>query len=643
MTSTSDEQDRTANSSTGTQARARDKISTKLYYRITQLSSAASKESIQTIAKWIFFHISNHPVAIQQTLVKLLTTPTSDVHGTSSTIASTATATATATPSKSHHNHYLLVTWNILHELCISGSSLPSSTATATTTTSTTSSDLWLQRKDIRESLGESVIRPGMEFLYHCLKTKTKSDDSATAAAAATTRTTTTTTTSSSSSFRETILQIREKVKTMLVIWQELDSFESPTLLAEMKRLVLKMGQLDGDVSGNNRSGVKDDGDAADDDEEMNVTGRDDREGVIENVYSSLKKNVQEGQTSVVPENEPGMMSFDVDQGGVDEEMMEDEKLSDVDVDVDVEMDLNEKPMSKNNQKENDNIQSNSQNIQETNDTDMDHGDAKRDTTVQQGQEMIHGQQEDKEEEEEEDKIHTKDTTTTTSTIESFEFEKEGIPQERVPVHDLLRACRAVATLQITRDMRNDSSHNLTSILSRVPQNVLDECSLLKSGKQSEEKGGEEEGIEKMFDLNSIPDDVLDLDIARSLANVKLHREIIQRQREFKKECIEMLIKSRCNFGSMEAASLFYELDGIREKLNKRKALVLDAMELEGIESEAMEEGSSHKASEGDEDGNYGGEDDDPNEDDESVINTSFAWFSREDANAKKQKIFLME
>ena len=187
-----------------------------------------------------------------------------------------------------------------------------------------------------------------------------------------------------------------------------------------------------------------------------------------------------------------------------------------------------------------------------------------------------------------------------------FDFESEGIPQEKVEIRALGDPCKAISTMQITRDLRNDTSHNLSALLSSIPTGVLEAC------KASIEKK-EDIDVQK---IPTIPDDVLDLDIAAALANVKVHREVVKKQREHRQKCIELLIKSRCQFGSVEAASLFYDLEGVRETLKKRKAQILDAMELEGLDFEAI----------------GGGEDGD-----KADTFEDFAWLSREDASAAKK------
>jgi len=189
---------------------------------------------------------------------------------------------------------------------------------------------------------------------------------------------------------------------------------------------------------------------------------------------------------------------------------------------------------------------------------------------------------------------------------EEFDFENQGIAEEKVAVRELVPPCKSIATIQITRDLRNDSSHNLSTVMASVPQAVLDAC------RKAKESGD----VVDLKELPVIPDDVLDLDVIGALANAKLHREVIKKQKELRRKCIELLIKSRCKFGSAEAAEIFYSFDDITDKLKKRKALILDAMELEGLDFEAMDGNGV----------NAGGDD----------KLSDFTWLTREDTANKK-------
>jgi len=68
-----------------------------------------------------------------------------------------------------------------------------------------------------------------------------------------------------------------------------------------------------------------------------------------------------------------------------------------------------------------------------------------------------------------------------------------------------------------------------------------------------------------------------------------MFEDIVQRQQKAREKLLYLLQKSRCNFGSREAASEFYEIDNLLEKIKKRKELLSDALELEGLDTNEID------------------------------------------------------
>mmetsp|Transcript_2541 Transcript_2541/g.7454 ORF Transcript_2541/g.7454 Transcript_2541/m.7454 type:complete len:466 (-) Transcript_2541:72-1469(-) len=162
----------------------------------------------------------------------------------------------------------------------------------------------------------------------------------------------------------------------------------------------------------------------------------------------------------------------------------------------------------------------------------------------------------------------------------AFDFEAESIPFEKVEPHQLLASCRSLATMQISRDLRNDTAVRISTALSTLSPDVEAACR-----KALEDAGGDRSKVS--IDLDSIPsisDDVLDINIGDGIKTVQQYREIILKQREARKALIEQIIKSRCKFGSAEAAEAFFGIGSKEEKLKKRRDLLQDAMELEGLD-----------------------------------------------------------
>ena len=424
------------------------------------------------------------------------------------------------------------IAWSIVHELCISFSSFAVGGG---------DQEKWNSMSNFRRCLGESAIRPALEGLLtvaqYC------SDDH--------------------------LVKLKESIKGMTQMWKESNCFDSPTLMDEIARLVVRIENEDGSGSiveskaqsntGNSRIDPMGDNPADNDNAMEFETAADENDETLAQGDNADQKGSESACTpraptpTAVTDGEMSLEKSDVemsDSGAGPDESSTPPPRAQGESDV------------------------------------KDDGTKKTDKTT---------------------------SGTITATDESkrekakeFDFESEGIPEGKVEVRELTDPCKAIATMQITRDLRNDSSYNLSTQLSKVPDSVFDACRKAKTNIGSSKV--------PIDDLPAIPDDILDLDVSGALANVKLHRQIIEKQKEHRLKCIELLVKSRCKFGSETAAELYYSLDEITKKLKKRKALILDAMALEGLDFEAL-----------------GGEDGDDKEDkiDE------FLWLSREDASKK--------
>lgn len=139
--------------------------------------------------------------------------------------------------------------------------------------------------------------------------------------------------------------------------------------------------------------------------------------------------------------------------------------------------------------------------------------------------------------------------------------------------------CKAIATLQIARDLRNDSAVQLHSLLSNLPADIL----------EVSDKNDLDEATIRDFSIR-IPTQLLDMDLEEQLQTVTTFRDIVRQQQTARKKLIFLLLKSRCQFGSNEAAKEFFELKETSQKLKRRRQLLSDALELEGLETEVTED-----------------------------------------------------
>lgn len=173
------------------------------------------------------------------------------------------------------------------------------------------------------------------------------------------------------------------------------------------------------------------------------------------------------------------------------------------------------------------------------------------------------------------------------SEVLSYDFEASGIPAAKVDPKDFLEPCRQIATLQIARDIRNDGAVQLSSLFSSLPADVK---AFLDS------KDSASLPLEQARDFSiRINEFLIDMDMEEQLQNIDVFKEIIQRQHVARERLINLLIQSRCDFGANEAAAAFEQSSRATGDVATRHRILLDAMELEGIEVDETENPPEHE------------------------------------------------
>lgn len=144
----------------------------------------------------------------------------------------------------------------------------------------------------------------------------------------------------------------------------------------------------------------------------------------------------------------------------------------------------------------------------------------------------------------------------------------------------MLHSCRSIAKSQITREIRNDAVERLSALVQSIPPEVE-----LFSQRLALEGIVDAKDV-SVDDLPSLSDEVLNLNLHEALNVVEQLKSAIENQRAGRMECINLLIMSRCKFGSLEAAEAFYGVDEKLKQIHETKLKLSDAMELEGIDVE---------------------------------------------------------
>jgi len=196
-----------------------------------------------------------------------------------------------------------------------------------------------------------------------------------------------------------------------------------------------------------------------------------------------------------------------------------------------------------------------------------------------------------------------KDTTATTSTKDTtkapapsqqqqqqqkYDFESKNIPERTIEPRQFLEPCRAIATLQIARDLRNDNAVQLSSLLQGMPQDVRAFTA------ETAEAGGTivdlDETKARDFSMRT-SDQLLDTDLTEALQNVGTLRDILIQQSAARQQLLDLLIASRCKFGADDVAASYQSIQV--DEWKRRSQILADAMELEGLDIAEMEESTS--------------------------------------------------
>ena len=181
-------------------------------------------------------------------------------------------------------------------------------------------------------------------------------------------------------------------------------------------------------------------------------------------------------------------------------------------------------------------------------------------------------------------------SSTTPTNMTKFDFDAHGIPQIKVHPNEFMEPCRLIATLQIARDLRNDSAVQVSSLLQSLPESVR---RFIAEAAESMEDSVATAAASSAYELtdstarefvNIMNEQLLDMNMNEQLENVTTFMELIQRQRKARETIHQLLIASRCQFGASDVAETF---DSIRQEytvLKQRAQTLADAMDLEGFE-----------------------------------------------------------
>jgi hypothetical protein len=153
----------------------------------------------------------------------------------------------------------------------------------------------------------------------------------------------------------------------------------------------------------------------------------------------------------------------------------------------------------------------------------------------------------------------------------------QNVAYGKVESREFLDPCKAVSTLQIARDLRNDAPVQLSSVLTNLDKDILETL--------EEDKPDLNVATIRDYSIR-IPSKLLDLDMEEEIQTIQTFQDIVKKQMTAREKLIYLLLKSRCQFGSQQAAEELFAMKETSQKLKRRRQLLGDALELEGMDSE---------------------------------------------------------
>jgi hypothetical protein len=159
-------------------------------------------------------------------------------------------------------------------------------------------------------------------------------------------------------------------------------------------------------------------------------------------------------------------------------------------------------------------------------------------------------------------------------------YSPQNVPARKVETKEFLEPCKAIATLQIARDLRSDKHNEISAAIGALPEEILRTCRDMADGHDDVDAQ-----TIKEYSFQ-IPTSLLDLNMIEEQSQLQTFQDILRQQIKARQKLIHLLLESRCQFGSHAAAKEYHDMDReIAEKLRRRKQLLSDALELEGLDT----------------------------------------------------------
>jgi len=166
----------------------------------------------------------------------------------------------------------------------------------------------------------------------------------------------------------------------------------------------------------------------------------------------------------------------------------------------------------------------------------------------------------------------------------------ENIPYKSIPPSTFTTTCKSITQYQIPREIQMESATRYSNLISTIPNDIMEYASNKLSSNNTPHSNPLDDVLNKpkniiQPDLSLLQNnDILDISLPDSIQEVTTLSKTITMQYEDRMSLLENLCACRCQFGAKEAAKEYFNAMGILKEIQKKKEVLEDAMELEGVD-----------------------------------------------------------
>jgi len=202
-------------------------------------------------------------------------------------------------------------------------------------------------------------------------------------------------------------------------------------------------------------------------------------------------------------------------------------------------------------------------------------------------------------------------------------LEMENVPYKPISPSSFYDSCKSITQYQIPREIQMESAMKYSQLLQIIPQHIMDYAATKLLSSSKDEDHDDKPDLSILSD-NSY-DDVLDMSLKDAITEVTTLKKSMQIQYNDRHTILQNLYACKCKFDANKIANEYYNVNEMLNLLSKKKDILEDAMELEGVDVDEIKNKNHTNATADGKNGN--------NDDNWKDLN-DFDWFVKEEEDA---------